>query len=56
MPPLVGDDVVRLVQEIEKARRFLAQSRTYLYIFHSFITLLSVYLWALVGLEMGLGL
>jgi hypothetical protein len=33
MPQLVGDDVMRLAQEIEKARRFLAQSRTYLEVY-----------------------
>jgi len=32
MPQLVGDDVVRLAKEIEKGRRFLAQSRAYLYV------------------------
>jgi len=31
MPQLTSDDAVRLGKEIEKGRRFLAQSRTYLY-------------------------
>jgi len=32
MPQLVSNDVVKLANEIEKGRRFLAQSRTYLYV------------------------
>jgi len=42
MPQLTGDDVVRLAKEIEKGRRFLAQSRTYLYVVsHLYAILLS---------------
>jgi len=32
MPELSGDDVVRLAQEVQKGRRFIAQSRTYLWV------------------------
>jgi len=44
MPQLIGDDVVRLAKEIEKGRRFLAQSRMYLYVlFYSRILPASFY-------------
>ena len=40
MPQLAGDDVVRLATEIEKGRRFLAQSRAYLYVWYLYHILL----------------